>query len=768
MDHKHKISVRNLVEFVLRSGDINASFLSNRRALEGIRLHQKIQKSYPSSFSKEVFLRWDYKKDERELTIEGRADGISYNEDRYLIDEIKSTQHHLEDLEEKSNPLHWAQVKFYGWMLCHIEKQKEIDLQLTYIHLETEETLSLKETYTLEELENFVDFVMEKYWNFQKLLYDFREKKQISLQNLSFPFPSFRKGQRDLAVSTYNMIQQKETLFVQAPTGIGKTMATLFPAIKSMESDLTQLIFYGTARSTQKSLAKNVHSQLKEKGLRIKSVVLTSKEKICANGEVRCNPKDCPYAKGHFDRVFDALIELYESEDIFDFETLSLFAEKHKVCPFELQLDLSDYCDLIIGDYNYIYHPQTSLNRLMENEKRMKGTTLLMDEAHNLVDRSRSMFSESLSKESILEALASSSLSKRLNQTLTHLFETVDSLIYGFSSLYKKFPFPLEQALEESRFAMNDFLSNIEEEPSDALLNLYFSILRWETLLLYYQEDSFVLYSEKELERLSLLCLDPRFPLEQINERFGGIVFFSATLQPFSYHKYMLGGKEKAPVLELESPFPKENFKILHPPSIPTTYQYRESSLKDVSQFMKEFTEAKKGNYLFFFPSYAYLDSVFEENQSWDSYGKKQTPHMDEKEQKEFLSAFYGEEPVHGYAVLGGMFSEGIDLVGDSLIGVVVLTIGLPGLSVERDLIKENFNEKGLPGYDIAYTIPGIIKVAQSGGRVIRSEKDKGQLLLIDQRFARRDIFSLLPHHWKIEPIGNIEEMKENIDNFWR
>lgn len=763
-----RLSVRRLVEFLLRTGDIDNRFLSNRRALEGIRLHQKIQNQYPTSFQKEVFLRGEKEKNGFAILLEGRADGLYEGEDEILIDEIKSTLYSETELKKKPNPLHWAQLKCYGWILCKEKELDSIELRLTYIHVESESVFYVQESFSSSVLNDFVQSLIDKYWKIQEKINIFTENKKQSIHSLSFPYPSFRKGQRQLAVATYNMIQKKGTLLAQAPTGIGKTLATLFPAIKSMDTESTELIFYGTSRSTQKNLAKEAHKKLKKQGLRLKSIALTAKEKICINDVFSCNPKECPYAKGHYDRVFSALFDSYDREDIFDQTFIQDIALEFQICPFEFQLDLSDYCDLIIGDYNYIFHPKSNLERLMSNTKRMKSAILLIDEAHNLVDRGRDMYSTYLDGDIIQKALETSSLSKTMVKRISQLQEALSIILNQGQGTYEEIPSLLDSEMESLRFSIELSLAKTKEEPKEELLDLYFRILDWQDLLLYFNKEEFILFVPKEADKISLLCLDPSTVLEQTRKKFASVVYFSATLMPFQYHAHLLGAGKDVHFLDLPSPFDPGNFLILHPKEIQTTYKHRNKSLKDVVRYMKVLTESHEGNYLFFFPSYSYMEMCFEANRPWDRFSHKQERKMTEKERQGFINSFEKNKRLHGYAVMGGVFSEGIDLVGQALEGAVIVSLALPGLSPERDLIKRTFNKRGLPGFDYAYTIPGIIKVLQAAGRIIRDEEDKGLLILLDQRFADPKIQSILPKHWQIIEIHSSQELKNKVKEFWR
>lgn len=753
-------SVRKLVEFTMRSGDIDNGLFSNRRALEGIRLHQKLQNQYTDGFESEVTISGEVEYDGTSIFLEGRIDGV--DDERQILDEIKSTIYTKEAIDERPNALHWAQLKCYGYLYCKSRDLHEVTLRLSYIRVEDESVFRYEKVMTREELAEFMNEVMERLVKIQSRLESFQSLMKTSAESLAFPYDDFRPGQREMAVSVYNMVQAKETIFIQAPTGIGKTLATLFPAIKSIGKGLSEDIFYATGRSTQKTIAVETLGFLKEQGLRMKSVELVAKEKACLNDTLDCRPEACPYAKGHYDRLLEGILAIYDNEDIFDGHTIRTYSEEHMLCPFEFGLDLSNFAQILVGDYNYIFHPKTYLERLMEDRDRTKATTLLIDEAHNLIDRARDMYSAELSlglmddvsfedKEVKKAALAFRKVFKEITKAPTLAMADLPEIFHD--------------RLEDLEEAMARVLARATEEPPEEWMELYFAILDWQNRALYYNEKRFT-YFVPEAGSLSILCLDPSRVLWERKNLFGGVIYFSATLSPMNYHKEILGGGEEAHHLILPSPFDPDHLLVLHPPSVSTKYRDRERTLPLVRDYLRAFTESSEGNFIHFFPSYAYKNQVLEGIK--DPFLLDQERSMTEKERRDFIERFFSDETVHGYAVMGGVFSEGIDLVGDALRGVSILTLSLPGLSPERELIKSRFNELGKDGYAYAYIYPGITKVVQAAGRTIRTDSDKGQLLLLDDRFARQDIRALLPREWNIQTVYSPEDMKDRIKNFWR
>lgn len=753
-------SVGKLVEFTMRSGDIDNGLFSNRRALEGIRLHQKLQNQYTDDFESEVTISGEVEYGGTSIFLEGRIDGV--DDERHVLDEIKSTIYTKEAIDERPNALHWAQLKCYGYLYCKSRDLHEVTLRLSYIRVEDESVFRYEKVMTREELAEFMNEVMERLVKIQSRLESFQSLMKTSAESLAFPYDDFRPGQREMAVSVYNMVQAKETIFIQAPTGIGKTLATLFPAIKSIGKGLSEEIFYATGRSTQKSIAVETLSFLKEQGLRMKSVELVAKEKACLNDTLDCRPEACPYAKGHYDRLLEGILAIYDNEDIFDGHTIRTYSEEHMLCPFEFGLDLSNFAQILVGDYNYIFHPKTYLERLMEDRDRTKATTLLIDEAHNLIDRARDMYSAELS----LGLMDEVSFEDKEVKKAALAFRKVFKEITKTSTLaMADLPEAFHDTLEDLEEAMARVLARATEEPPKEWMELYFAILDWQNRELYYSEKRFT-YFVPDAGTLSILCLDPSRVLWERKNLFGGVIYFSATLSPMNYHKEILGGGEEAHHLILPSPFDPRHLLVLHPPSVSTKYRDRERTLPLVRDYLRAFTESTEGNFIHFFPSYAYKDQVLEGIK--DPYLLDQERVMTEKERRDFIGRFFEGDTVHGYAVMGGVFSEGIDLVGDALRGVSILTLSLPGLSPERELIKNRFDELGKDGYAYAYIYPGITKVVQAAGRIIRTDSDKGQLLLLDDRFARRDIRALLPGEWQIQTIRSPEDMIDKIKDFWR
>ena len=769
-----KISVRNLIEFVMRSGDIDNSFKSTSRALEGTRAHQKVQKTYGENYKAEVSLKYIFEYEEYNFEIEGRADGIYRFENEAMIDEIKSTTRDLEAIEADFNPIHWAQAKVYAYIYSRQNSLEEIDIQLTYFHIESEEVKRFKEKFTRRNLESFLFLLIEKYIAWAELSFGWEDIRDESIEQITFPFKNYRNGQRELAVAVYKTIKEKKNLFIKAPTGIGKTISSLFPAIKTVGEGRAKRIFYLTAKTITRQAPVKAMELLISRGLKSKIIVITAKDKICLNDEVKCNPRDCKFAKGHFDRVNDAIMDIFSKEDLIDREKIKEYSLKHRVCPFEFSLDVSLWMDVIVCDYNYVFDPQVYLRRFFEDLT--YNYIFLIDEAHNLVDRSREMFSASLNKRKFSQIkddfkgkyLSIKNKTKRIEELFYNL-EQENNILEKFKSKeeFTEFYFPLKSLLTSLETWL---LEEKDNENYEKVIEVYFDIVKYLKISELYDENYIMEVETLDGARIvKQFCVNPSSLLRQALKRGAASIFFSATLTPIDYYKKLLGGGEEDYHMRLLSPFPRENLSLLLRDNISTRYRDREKSYIDVVKMIKTFTAARKGNYFIFFPSYLYMKTIYEILEYDGLNILLQEENMDERKREEFLQVFNKEDDLIAFAVLGGIFSEGIDLVGDKLIGAVIVGVGLPGINFERDNIKEYFNKTKDKGFDYAYTYPGINKVLQAAGRVIRSEKDRGAILLIDDRFATSKYRKLFPEEWKgSEIVRSDGEIEKKLNRFWK
>ena len=787
-----KLSVRELVEFVLRQGSIRSNVASSNRAVIGTLAHKKIQKSMEPNYEAEVKLVHECKVEDITFVVEGRADGIIRDLVSVTIDEIKTTTAPLEAIDENFNLLHWAQAKCYAYFYAKDKNLEEMQVRLTYYNIETKEIKHLQRGFFFDELEGFFNQLIKKYHKWIAFYMAWTKERDGSLEALEFPFKTYRKGQREVAISVYKTIKNNKNLFINAPTGIGKTISTLFPALKAMGEGQGSKIFYLTAKTITRTVAEEGILRLYKKGAKLKSITLTAKDKICFCDKRQCHPDYCQWANGHYDRVDDAVYEIITHEDLLTREVIEAYGKKYQVCPFELSLDLAIWADVVICDYNYVFDPNVGLKRFMDHS----DFILLVDEAHNLVDRAREMYSAGLSKKQVLAV--KKLLGKQypaITKELTKINEWLLDLRKDYIDelgvyISKEAPKALYTQLRKFLNACDKKLLQKGSDLPNELLDLYFEVYNFNRAYELFDEH-YVCYAEGNRSEvyMKLFCLDPSEAIGEITKTSKSVIFFSATLLPIDYFKEMLGGKEEI-AINFESPFNENHALRMIATDVSTRYRDRVSSLDKICGYIEQTLEKKKGHYMIFFPSYKYMQDTYEhflerqgtgveyladevKNEYQVKHMKmgdftlyKQDMSMSEEEREAFLKHFE-EEGVStlNFCVLGGIFSEGIDLTGEKLIGVMIVGVGLPQIGLERDLIKGYFDEVGKEGYHYAYTYPGINKVLQAIGRLIRTEEDRGTVLLIDDRYRMPFYQNLLPHAY--EWVKNPDEMQTKLINFW-
>ncbi|MGM0846172.1 MAG: helicase C-terminal domain-containing protein [Bacillota bacterium] len=748
-----KVSVRHLVEYVYKSGSIDQRFHTSSSMTEGTRLHKKIQRNYKEGDRAEEYLSTVISFHDLSFTVEGRCDGLIFEEEDVLIDEIKSTRSSLDDLTEESHPVHWAQGKFYAYIYGKDHDLQGVEVRLTYIHVETEETIQYVQRFTMKHLEDFAAKTIEAYYPFAKLVSDHKKKRNNSAADLPFPFTEYRKGQRRLAGAVYKSINEKKTLFANAPTGTGKTISTIFPSIKALGKESVDKIYYLTAKTITRTTAEEAFELLEQTGLTAKTLTITAKDKACLKDEGICQSDYCPFADGYYDRINDAVLDIVKNETKMTRQVIERYGRKHRVCPFEFSIDLSYIADAVICDYNYIFDPRVSLKRLSESQK--KKTVLLIDEAHNLVDRGRSMFSAQLEKSPFLE------LKRSFKEKNKDLYTACNDINRIFISIRKRCEetgmVVYKESFQELMEPLERFIGCAQTELAgqsgeSVLLQTYFTAHNFIKISALFNEN-YVTYIENERREMTirLFCLNPSDLLYRTSKNFSSAVFFSATLSPFHYYFDLLGGKHEDYRFKISSPFPKENSQVFIK-SLSTRYKDRDRSIQPLISLPQELVKQRPGNYLYFFPSYRYMNEVYEAfiESSPDVEVLLQSAGMTEGEREAFLNAFHSdrESSLIGFAVLGGIFSEGIDLKGDRLNGVIIVGVGLPQLGAEREIIKNHFNTLHKNGYDYSYTLPGMNKVLQAGGRLIRTEEDTGVIILADDRYLTPKYQDLLPEEW--------------------
>ncbi|WP_068672144.1 ATP-dependent DNA helicase [Oceanobacillus sp. Castelsardo] len=747
-----RISVRNLVEYVYRSGSIESGFRTATTMTEGTRIHQLIQRGYREQDEKEVFVEAEIPVEEFVIRVDGRCDGLLKDGDFITIDEIKSTVNNLDEIQENTHPVHWAQAIFYGYIYAGDHDLSKVTIQLTYVQAKSLEQKQFRRVMTYKEMESFVYEVTRKYATFLKVKIKHKIERNKTSKALEFPFETYREGQRKLAGAVYKTIVDKKTLFASASTGIGKTISTIFPAIKAIGEGKLEKMFYLTAKTITRTEAEEAFRLLIDHGLDMKVLTITAKDKICFQEETMCTSIDCPFANGFYDRINGAVIDILENEKMMNRGVIELYARKHRVCPFEFSIELAYAVDAVICDYNYIFDPRVSLKRLMEEQK--KKTAILVDEAHNLVDRAREMYSAEIHKSNFLQLkreFKKTSLGTAAKAINDHLLQVKKSEEYLRKDLDKELVELLETFIMEAEV-------ELVKMDHELLLDTYFASQTFVKIAEIYN-NQFVTYVDvqKSEVKLKLFCLDPSEQILKMGKGFKARVFFSATLKPADYYKDLLGGQSDDYVISIPSPFARENTEVIIQP-LSTRYRDREKTMEPMIHFFKELLDKQEGNFLIFFPSYQYMRNAYE--QFTDKYPKFSTiiqdVGMSEVEREEFLAEFNSEraERLIGFAVLGGIFSEGVDLKADRLQGVIVVGVGMPQIGFERNMMKDYFQSVGKNGFDYAYVYPGMNKVLQAGGRLIRSDSDTGVIALVDDRFLQRKYQELLPSEWLHYRVG--------------
>lgn len=840
-----RISVRNLVEFILRSGDIDnrRSGAADNAMQEGSRLHRLIQKRMGSEYQPEFFLRYVHETNSYQIVVEGRADGIiTAQSGEVTVDEIKTTR---KDVSRMKEPVfvHLAQARVYAAIYGIQNHMESMRIRMTYCNVDTEELWYFYEEHTTKWLQQWFLELLSRYEKWSDYEFEWKQRRQASIKELSFPF-AYREGQKELASYVYQTIYHKKKLFMEAPTGVGKTISTVFPAVKAIGSGMVDKIFYLTAKTITRTVAENTFSLLREQGLCFKSVILTAKDKICFMEETECNPQYCSYAKGHYDRINDAVYDLLMHESSFGREVIEAYARKHKVCPFEFCLDMSLFADGVIGDYNYVFDPHVYLKRFF-GEGSQGNYVFLVDEAHNLLERGREMYSAVLYKESFLQMkreLKEVREQKKGRKALLEAVPADDALLqdstesvnlaelhvssFRHGSRIYEFAPKLEKQLEkcnkellmmkreceeckvvemidsfvQALIRLHETLDKYLDESDDnpirkKILDFFFEISHF--LDIYERvDDNYVMYTQMCEEgkagdfMLKLFCVNPAVNLQECMARGKSTIFFSATLLPIQYYKKLLGGTPQDYEVYAKSVFNPEKRALYVGSDVTSKYARRSSQeFFRIARYIHEIVGQRHGNYMVFFPSYFFLAQVyacFQENFAGEETECiVQDGAMKEADREAFLAKFEGsadcayreagmegeqENTCHnliGFCVMGGIFSEGIDLKHDSLIGVIIVGTGLPQVCSERELLKRFFDEKGENGFDYAYRFPGMNKVLQAAGRVIRTAEDLGIIALLDERFLQYSYRQLFPREWENFEVVSVDTVAGRAEWFW-
>lgn len=760
-----RLSVRELAEYVCQDGDLIGARASAQRALDGANAHRRLQKEQAEGYASEVFLSTSVEREDYVLIIEGRADGI-ISGDVCVIHEIKTTYLPLEELTWQHYPSYHAQLWVYGFIYALNNSLDEVELRLTYYNLHNKKSRDFNFRADFIQLAERFNELIEDYARISDNVVLHRRARDLSLARLEFPFENYRPSQLELARQVYVAAKNKNTLYVQAPTGTGKTAATLFPALKALGSGLCKRIFYLTAKAQTAAVAVNTLDIIRKSGLPLKSVCITAKDKACLCSPRNCSPEVCPYCRDYFTRLHKYLPEILHKNS-FSPEEIMEIGKRYELCPFELSLAISQHCDCIICDYNYVFHPNIRFRRYFASSK--KDSLFLIDEAHNLVERARDIFSCSLSvrylkgvRRECKEIKSVYGAIKKLEQCIKDLtrereeqgflLEAPPDGVYGAAATVLERVAELEDApprLSELTLRLSDYVM-VAENYDPNCHNCY--VL----------QDGDV--------TVNLLCLYTGAFVRKGLDLARSSVLFSATMSPDEYYMYMLGANEKSYHFELPSPFDSDNLLVMVDDSIKTAYSARAESYVPIAKRIRATVRVKKGNYIAFFPSYAFLERVLAAFKELDD--KTPTvvhrPNMTKAEKDEFISRFENEEGVLGFSVLGGHFGEGVDLPGERLIGAIIVGVGLPQLSPERNLIKNYFDACSMDGYGFAYVYPGFNRVLQAAGRVIRTENDRGVVVLIDSRYAMPPYIDMMPDQWRVRYLSQEEaSFKQLLIDFW-
>lgn len=805
-----RVSVRQLVEFILREGSIDnrKSSGSDTAMQEGSRIHRMLQRRMGSEYHAEIGLSCTWTTDQYDIIIEGRADGIidrnwgahtpkcageeiclpaAAEEDKVIIDEIKGT---YRDLKRITAPVgvHLAQAKCYAYMYASEHFLDQIGVRMTYCHIETEELKYFHEDYTIEDLKGWFDDLMSEYKKWADFQFTWNTVRTTSIKQLAFPFP-YREGQKDLVTYVYQTIYHKKKLFLEAPTGVGKTISTVFPTVKSMGEGMTEKLFYLTAKTITRTVAQECFGLLQDNGLHMKTIVLTAKDKIClmkqegGNQEAaECNPESCPYADGHYDRINDAMYDLLTHEEHFTREKVQSYAAKHRVCPFELSLDMSLFSDVVICDYNYVFDPRVYLKRFFADGLGKRDYVFLIDETHNLLDRGREMYSAALFKESFLDTKR---LMKELSPKIAKLLDKCNKELLTMKRQCESYR--REEAIDGFVMALNrlyaavdDFLDEYDTFPGKKeLLEFYFETAHF--LNIYeIMDENYVVYSQLLDDgdfMLKLFCVNPARNLRQCMQKGRSTILFSATLLPIQYYKKLLGGEPTDYEVYAKSTFDEKKKALLIAKDVTSKYTRRsESEFRRIAEYIYQVVRQRHGNYLVFLPSHLFLEQVYRcfMEAHYDAgliECMVQEDYMSEVKREEFLLRFQENvttaSVLIGFCVMGGIFSEGIDLKHDSLIGAIIVGTGIPQVGCERELLRQHFDAQGENGFDYAYRYPGMNKVLQSAGRVIRTAEDIGVVALLDERFLEPQYRRMFPREWSQYEVVSVSGISEKVERFW-
>ncbi len=766
----HAVNVRTLAETYYEGGDLFSDFNRLERMQEGLKAHVATQAVYPPEYRAEVPVRLECEVSGVKLIVQGRVDGLILADGACTVEEIKTTRMNPTAISADDYPVHWAQAQIYAHILCETENIQVATVRLLYVNLSGARS-AFTRAFTRERLNELFYTYAAVYAERLARADDWKSVSLPSMRALDFPFDTYREGQREMAARAYLAIRDKRKIIVEAPTGIGKTAAALFPALKALGEEKIETIFFLTARTTGRKSAEDALSYMRERGLNARSVTISAKKKQCPMPEVRCSPEICPYARGYFDRQHKAIEESWQEQSLKS-ERIQEIADKYGLCPFELSLALAETAEVVICDYNYVFDPMVRLRRFFD---RRGSYALLIDEAHNLEARARDMYSAEIKADEISalrrEVGKIDGKDCELYKALTTLYRTLDKP--ETPELRCELPLKVLDAAKEFSDVAKDFFSR-DCPYHSKLIEMYFGIMTFIRASGEFDDKTHktMITPEGKRSNVKLWCWSPTDMLTANMKRMQGVILFSATLTPITHYARMLGldldSGDQA--LTLRSPFPEENLFTARV-NVSTKYRSREDTAATVARAIHDLAVSKTGNYLACFPSHAYLNSIADIFRTAypDVRVHVQGRNMSEGERSSYISEFSEarSESMVAFVAMGGVFSEGIDLPGDKLIGAAIVGVGLPQLCFEREALKALYDEESENGYATAYVYPGIGKCLQAAGRVIRTETDRGAVLFIDDRYFQKEYARLLPKNYKLRSLSP-NEIAPSIQEFWK
>jgi len=765
-----KLGIRQLVEFCCRSGDLGFDGGPSASAMEGIQTHQKIQRRYRKEAIAEAPVKLEICIDEYDIELSGRVDLLFEHETPPRIEEIKTVYSFMNDFSTNYDEPHWAQAKCYAVAYAMDHKLDEIAVSLNYVNLFNQREHRQTRIFTRLELETFLRETLRRYIDWYKMVSKQRERLIDSAKVLAFPFVDFRQQQHRFAASVYRSIKQSHRLLAEAPTGSGKTISTLFPSVKAIGEELTDQIIYLSAKTSGQNEARKAIEAMIDKGLQVTYLIVQAKAKCCScvNDETEIDESGkCSRTLGFYDRLPAARESLFRTGKL-DSEAIKLAAAEYCLCPFELSLQMLPWMDIVICDLNYIFDPLVQLSYFKSDRKRK---VLLIDEMHNLVDRGRQMYSASLSRRQIKLAAKS-----RNSATMVRAINGIGNALDRFTrqqanaeTVSNEVPVTLTRAI--SRFGEQlglDLFGN-KRIPAETL-DFGKAIFRFQCIGNLYSDHHRTITTRPVVQReVQLMCLNAFEYLQQTYPLFDAICGFSATLSPVGYFHQALGLDDKCRSLKLESSFPPDRLQVNICSYVDTRYRQRDGYIDQICATIERCYAARPGNYLVFFSSYAFMQKVhdhFEKHYAGIDT-MVQVRAASDQQRVEFLSHYFDRTNTLGFAIMGGVFAEGIDYVGSALIGTIIVGVGMPQANTQQQLIQQDFDAMQLNGFDFAYRFPGLTRVQQSAGRVIRSDTDYGVIILLDQRFQRADYQQHFPPHWQTRHCPEFDSLEKSLHRFW-